>query len=70
MTSQECIAGSCLSQYAGHSFRIGAVTTAAVAGVEDSIIKTLGQLESSAYLLYLHIPWERLAVLSKLLSVS
>ena len=58
------------SHYAGHSFRIGAATTAAATGVEDSIIKTLGRWESSAYLLYLRIPRERLAALSKLLSVS
>ena len=58
------------SQYAGHSFRIGAATTAAAAGVEDSIIKTLGRWESAAYLLYLRIPRERLAALSKLLSMS
>ena len=58
------------AQYAGHSFRIGAATTAAAAGVEDSIIKTLGRWESAAYLLYLRIPRERLAALSKLLSMS
>ena len=39
------------TQYAGHSFRIGAATTAAQRGVPESLIKTLGHWESSAYLL-------------------
>ena len=37
------------SEFAGHRFRIGAATTAAARGVEDSLIKTLGHWESSAY---------------------
>ena len=41
-----------MSQYCGHSFRIGAATTAARAGVEDSLIKTMGRWESVAYLRY------------------
>ncbi|XP_003389721.1 PREDICTED: uncharacterized protein LOC100640846 [Amphimedon queenslandica] len=41
--------------YSGHSFRAGAATTAAKAGVEDSIIKALGRWESSAYLLYVRL---------------
>ena len=41
-----------VSKYSGHSFRIGAATTAASVGVEDSLIKTLRRWESSAYLLY------------------
>jgi len=52
------------SKFAGHSFRIGAATTASAMGVEDSLIKTLGLWKSSAYLLYVHIPQEKLASMS------
>ena len=38
--------------YNGHSFRIGAATTAAECGIEDSMIQTLGRWKSSAYLAY------------------
>ncbi len=55
-------------QYAGHSFRIGAATTAAMAGVEDSTIQTLGRWHSSAYLQYIRLPSERLAGVSVVLA--
>ena len=37
-------------QYAGHSFWIGAATSAALAGVEDSTIQLLGRWRSTAFL--------------------
>lgn len=46
-------AGYDCSKYAGHSFRIGTATTAAQRGVQDSLIKTLGGWESSAYTIYI-----------------
>ena len=62
------VAGIQASQFAGHSFRIGAASTAAARGVEDSLIKTLGRWRSSAYLLYVRILRERLADLSRVLA--
>jgi len=61
-------AGIDQSKYCGHSFHIGAATTAAAQGLEDSIIKTLGHWESMAYLRYVRIPREQLAGYSSLLA--
>ena len=60
-------AGVDSSSYAGHSFRIGAATTAARQGVPDSTIKMLGRWESSAYTLYIRTPREALASVSRTL---
>ena len=57
-------AGMDASKYSGHSFRIGAATTAAKVGLEDSVIKMLGRWESTAYQRYIHTPRDTLAAIS------
>lgn len=54
-------AGIPLSGYSGHSFRIGAATTASQAGVPDSVIQLLGRWSSPAFLGYIRTPREHLA---------
>ena len=49
-------------KYAGHSFRIGAVTTAANCGIQDSLIRTMGQWESSAYTLHICTPRDKICM--------
>lgn len=61
-------AGIDSSSYSGHSFRIGAATTAGRKGVSSEKIKTLGRWESAAYLLYVRLSREELSSISALIS--
>jgi len=54
-------AGVPVRGYSGHSFRIGAATTAAQAGVPDSVIQALGRWSSHAFLQYIRTPRSHLA---------
>ena len=58
------------SAYSGHSFRIGAGTSAAAAGIEDHMIKTLGRWTSSCYMRYIRVSRCTLQEAQKKLSCS
>ena len=63
-------AGIATQGYSGHSFRIGAATAAASAGIQDSVIQQLGRWSSSAFLTYIRTPRDALASHSAALSMS
>ena len=58
-------AGINIADYAGHSFRIGAATTAASKGLPHWLIQTLGRWSSDCYLRYIRTPAYVLAYVSK-----
>ena len=60
-------AGLDVAGYNGHSFRIGAASTAARAGLPDSLIQSLGRWKSAAFLRYIRVPTEQLISVSSTL---
>lgn len=62
-------AGMDPSGYNGHSFCIGAATTAAARGIGDATIQTLGRWQSDSYKRYIQIPRQQLAMYSQTLSM-
>ena len=58
------LAGLDPSSYSGHSFRIGAATSATQAGLEDSTIKALGRWSSTAFLTYLRTPKQQVSLVN------
>ena len=60
-----------VQQYASHSFRIGAATSAAIAGVPDHLIRHMGRWQSDCVLRYIRVdPGEVIQVSHKLASVQ
>ena len=57
-----------VANYSGHSFRIGAASTAARAGFSDSFIQKLGRWKSLAFTTYIRTPVEDLAAASAILA--
>ena len=63
-------AGVSTDNYTGHSFRIGAASAAAQAGLSDSLIQSLGRWKSSAFTTYIRTPVEQLVSVSARLAMT
>ena len=65
LRSTLAMAGLDCSNYSGHSFRIGAATTAAASGLRDAMIQTLGKWSSDSYKRYIRLSPQELASYSR-----
>ena len=62
--------GMDVARFNSHSFWIGAATTAAACGIQDSLIQALGHWKSLAFTMYIQTPKDSLIVVSSVLLSS